>query len=113
MGDGMKKLRELASTQHGLVGRHQLRECLIAPHLIEYRLRSRAIEHTDYRGVYRIAGAPRTWEARAQEVLLFCGDGSALSQDTAAYLHGFDGFSERPEAFHVLMPSKYLAHAPT
>lgn len=110
MGDGMKRLRDLAATQHGLVERRQLQ---IAPYLFDYRLRSRAIEHTAFRGVYRIAGATRTWEARAQELLLFCGDGSALSQDTAAYLHGFDGFSARPESFHVLMPSKHLVHAPT
>lgn len=112
MGDGMKRLRELASTQHGLIGRHQLDECMVAPHMVDYRLRSQALERTRYRGVYRIAGAPRTWEARAQEVLLYCGDGSALSQDTAAHLHGFDGFSARPEAFHVLTPGTYLARAP-
>lgn len=112
MGDGMKALAALASAQFGLVASHQLAECMVTRNMVHGRIRHGAMQPSRYRGVYRFSGAPQTWESRAMELLLYCGPNAALSHDTAAYLHGLDGFSTRPDVFHVLMPQSYLMHAP-
>jgi hypothetical protein len=44
------------------------------------------------RGVYRLAGAPRTWEQRALALVLSAGDDALVSDLAAAHLYGLDDF---------------------
>lgn len=43
-------------------------------------------------GVYRVAGTPITWEAMAFAALCWGGPASCLSHESAARLHGIEGF---------------------
>lgn len=112
MGDGMKKLAELAATQFGAFARYQLEECMVTTHRVRRRVEAGALERARYRGIYRFPGSPQSWHSRAMELLLSCGPGSALSHHTAAHLHGLDGFDEQPTVLDVLKPGASPLEAP-
>jgi hypothetical protein len=87
-----KRLLELAAAQHLVVSRDQLLD-LGGRHLADDRVRSGLIEPV-HRGVYRIAGSPRTWR---QDVMAACFAGGKLSVAsfrTAAALHYLPGGEE-------------------
>jgi hypothetical protein len=56
-----------------------------------YRLSTGTWEAVDA-GVYRLAGAPRSWHAKVLAPILSAGNGAVASHTCAAALHGIDGF---------------------
>jgi hypothetical protein len=97
----MSDLLALAATQLGLVTRQQAHEHRVTDRMLQRRVRTGILEQLA-RHVYRVAGAPATWE---QAVLLACLAGGAecvASHRTAAALHGFDGF--RRDRIEVTVP---------
>ena len=63
MAEFEHKILELAASQRGLITRRQAIDGGLTPYQVDYRVRSgRWIAVDD--GVYRIAGAPATWEAQ-------------------------------------------------
>jgi len=68
--------------------------------------------------VFRVAGAPRSWQQRAMAAALWVGENGAVSGATAAALHRLDGFGP-PVAIEVLTtrvlrsrPSLNVHHTP-
>jgi very-short-patch-repair endonuclease len=95
------RLRGLARKQLGLVSRRQALELLTADQ-IRRRLRTHALEAVRP-GVYRIAGAPESWE---QAVLGAClaVPGSAASFRCAAALWGLERF--RRDLVEITVPER-------
>lgn len=50
-----------------------------------------------HRGVYRLAGAPWTWEGKVFAAVMACGAGAVASHQCAARLHGMGFASASPE----------------
>jgi hypothetical protein len=92
-------LRSKTRRQHGLVTRQQLAERL-KPHQIDRRVVAGQLELVR-RGVYRIAGAPETWE---QHLLAAClaRSGSVASFRAAAFLWALPGFDQ--DVFEITVP---------
>lgn len=83
-----------AGKTHGLITRDEA-----AASLTEDQIRTRVESGAWVRvfpSVYRIEGAPVTWRQSLEALLLWAGNGAALSHRTAARLHGFKRFSEGP-----------------
>lgn len=84
------KLVSLAASQHGLLTRAQAIAAGMSATSVKTRVRSGRWERRA-RGVYAIAGSPKT---RAQEILLAClasGPEAMATSYTAAELHGLTG----------------------
>jgi hypothetical protein len=76
-------LARLAARQHGLVTLRQAGAGGLSYHHIRARLRAGTLLPVG-RAVYRVAGAPRTWEQRALGACLAAGDGTVLCGRSAA-----------------------------
>ncbi len=79
-------IASLAESQYGRVSRHQLVGAGATPSQIDRRVNVGHLVPT-LPSVYRIAGAPVSWEACLTEMTLFGGPGSAASHRAAAVLH--------------------------
>src|SRR5437660_7487027 len=79
--DAHRALASLAERQHGLVTRAQAREEGFSKREIESRLEA-GLWETLHRGVYRLAGSPRTWEQAVMGACLAAG--AVASHRTAA-----------------------------
>ncbi|HET6951615.1 MAG TPA: type IV toxin-antitoxin system AbiEi family antitoxin domain-containing protein [Acidimicrobiales bacterium] len=97
---------QVAARQHALITRAQAAAAGLSPAAIWRRARSGRWEVVAP-DVYRVAGAPRTWEGRAlAAVLSACdgdGTGAVLSHRAAAHLWGLDGFAA-PGRVDVTVP---------
>jgi hypothetical protein len=80
----------LARSQHGVFARPQILLEGGMRRTINYRLQTNQWERL-HPGVYRLAGAPLTWESRVMAACLTV-DGSVASDLTAAHLWGLEGF---------------------
>jgi very-short-patch-repair endonuclease len=80
----------LAERQHGLVTRRQAIEVGMSRGAIRHRL-SQGLWVGALPGVYRVTGAPASWEARVLARTLAAGPEAVASHRTAACLWGFDG----------------------
>ncbi len=81
----------LAATQHGLITAAQCRDLGVTRKSI-HGLIAPGAWIREGPSVYRIAGAPRTWHARATAAVLSTGPGALASRRTAAHLWGLEGF---------------------
>ncbi|HUP87676.1 MAG TPA: DUF559 domain-containing protein [Acidimicrobiales bacterium] len=79
-----------ASAQHGLVTFHQLVSAGVATSTIDTWVAAGRLVRVQPR-VYRVAGAPVTWEQRVLAAVLAAGPGAAASHRTAAVLWGLLG----------------------
>ncbi len=80
-----RRLDRLATNRHGLVTRQELLGLGVTPGQLRHELRSGRVLRLR-RGVYRLCGAPSTWE---QTVLAAClATGGVASHYTACRLHG-------------------------
>lgn len=84
-------LSAIARHQHGLVTRAQALDSMTVATL-DRRLSARRLEPVR-RGVYRMAGAPETWEQQLLAVCLAAGPEVCASFRSAAVLHGLEGFA--------------------
>jgi very-short-patch-repair endonuclease len=85
-----RALAALARGQHGLVTRQQALE-VMSQNTLERRVRARRLEPLR-RGVYRVAGAPDTWEQQLLAACLAAGPEACASFRAAAALRTFEGF---------------------
>jgi hypothetical protein len=85
------RLLALAATQHGLVTAAQCRDLGVSRNTVQ-RLIARGTLAREAPSVYRVTGAPRTWEGRALAAALAAGPGALVSHRSAAHLWGLDGF---------------------
>ncbi len=105
----MNGLDELGRTQFGLISRAQAEKKKVSAGGIRWRLAQGEWEPFR-RGVYRFRATTNTWSQHAMGALLFAGEPSALSHQTAAFLFKLDGFTKKPPVvFDVTVPArKYL-----
>jgi very-short-patch-repair endonuclease len=97
-----RALARLAGRQHGVVTAAQLAAAGVDKSGITRRVRAGRL-HRLHRGVYAVGHrSPNEWQ-RFMAAVLVCGDGAALSHQSAAYLWGF----LKPEGgpVHVTSPS--------
>lgn len=80
---------DLAATQHGLITYQQALEVGLSPAAVRTRAETDRWSRVG-RGVYRIGGAPLTWQQRAMAAQLGGPSGASTSHLTAAALAGFD-----------------------
>ena len=81
----------LASRQRGLVTRGQAVELGASLDCLRRRVSAGGLIKM-MPGVFRVAGAPRSWEQRALAASLWIGASGAVSGASAAALHHLDGF---------------------
>lgn len=86
----MAGVERWAKAQFGLVSRGQLIAAGLGRSSIAWKLNTGELQRT-HELVFRLRGAPRTWESIAMEGLLVAGEASLLSHQTAAWLYGIDG----------------------
>lgn len=91
----------------GVVTREKLIANQVDADAIAYRAREGSLIAVQ-RGVYRLRGAPDSFEARALAACLYAGEEAAVSHRAAAYLHRLEGYTE-PENVEVLLPARVKA----
>lgn len=84
----------IAARQYGVIGRAQALGAGCSKDTIHRRVRARKWEVV-YPRVYRVAGAPDTWDQRLMGACLWGGPDSLVSHRAAALLHSFDAFEAR------------------
>lgn len=90
-------LSQWASTHHGVVTTADALRLHSSPHQLRRATERGELVH-EHRGVYRVAGAPRTWEQRLLIAVRAGGEGALASHRSAAALWGLDGAHQgRPE----------------
>lgn len=90
---GMGDLEKHAQEQFGVVSRPQVIAALGRRSSIAWRVETGELVRVNQR-IYRLRGAPETWQRSAMEGVLMGGEGSALSHHAAAWLHRLDGFKQ-------------------
>lgn len=103
MPEFITHITAIASTQHGLIRPSDIDE------RHHRRLRYLAERHLLERvgkQVYRISGAPVTWEQRLQAGVWSLGGAVVVSHGAAARLHGFDGFTDDAVEFTIERPRR-------
>jgi very-short-patch-repair endonuclease len=88
-----QRLLPLFARQHWLVSQDDVRRAGGSWRQADARVRAGAWERVD-RGVYRLVGAPTTWEGRVLAPILSIGGRTVASHACAAALHGIPGFGE-------------------
>lgn len=90
MSDHRNALAVLARRQHGVFTRHQALALGVSRHQIDHGVRAGRYERVGT-AVYRVTGAPTTWEQRLLGSVLGAGPGALASHRSAAFLWGLDG----------------------
>jgi very-short-patch-repair endonuclease len=81
----------IAAAQHGVVSRSQAWESGILKHGVQDRIRS-GLWTVVLPGVYRLSGAPVTWEQELMAACLWAREGAAVSHRAAAAMWRLEGF---------------------
>jgi hypothetical protein len=89
-----QKALELAEQQHSVITYDQALACGLTARQVRHRIDTGRWERLA-RGVYRVAGSPRTWEQRLIALTLAAGPAAAASHRSAAALLGIPGFERR------------------
>jgi very-short-patch-repair endonuclease len=97
---------EVFESQLGLISRKQALQTGMSRAAISRRLAGQRWRQV-LPGVYRLAGAPTSWEQSLKAATLWGGTGCAVSHESAAALHGLNGF--RRGDIHIQCP-KRLRH---
>ena len=93
---------EFAASRHGALSRRQAAELGLKPSLVRRLLHQRALIEPAP-GVLVIVGSKATWRQELAVASLCCREAGAIGFESAAALHGTDGYCEGPRA--VLLPA--------
>lgn len=96
-----RTLAEQAAHQHGLITHHEALLHGLGRRQIQRRIEAGRWERVA-RGVYRIAGTPRTWKQDALAACFAAPDGAVISHLTAAALSGI--WAAPPPTPHLTVP---------
>jgi hypothetical protein len=96
--DAEPRLLALAARQHGCATIDQAKACGLSADQVHYRFRIGRWTRIGVR-VFRISGAPITWEQQLTAGLLDLGPVARVGQRAASALYGFDGFPRSPVEF--------------
>ena len=86
-----RAIAEVASRQHSVFSVDQALKAGGSRKMLLTRVRAGHLHKVDV-DVYRLAGAPMTWEARMLASVMSAGPGALVSHRAAAALWGFEGF---------------------
>jgi very-short-patch-repair endonuclease len=100
-----RAIAAIAARQHGVVTRGQLLAAGISRQAIQHRLSQRRL-HPLHRGVYLVGHPVSPPLASEMAAVLACGEGSVISHETAAAIHGFRSSGEGPIDVTVLSRSR-------
>jgi very-short-patch-repair endonuclease len=100
-GKRWSSVNELATRQHGVVSRRQLRALGISDSSIEKAVIGRRL-HPGFRGTFGVGLAPAGNRARMMAAVLACGRGAVVSHLTAAHLLGLR--DPLPASIEVIAP---------
>jgi hypothetical protein len=89
------RIARLGARQGAVFSRAQAHTVGFTDPSIQRRVRSGTWER-DHQGVYRLAGAPRTWQSEIWAALLAAGPLAAVTHETALRLHGSEHVPTRP-----------------
>src|SRR5438128_3617567 len=89
--DPEERLGRLAARQWGVFGRQQVLEAGLPVQALDRRLQSGAWQRVHPR-VYRMRGAPVSWQQRLMAAQLWAGESAAISHRAAGALWELDGF---------------------
>jgi hypothetical protein len=95
----------LAARQHGVITRAQMRRAGLTEASIRWRVGAGTLELV-VNGVYRVAGATRSWEQRLAGACLWGGPGTCASHRAAGALWGFEGFGPGPVEISTLKQNR-------
>ena len=112
MGRGDRACAEIAEKQFGLISRDQAIGTGMSERAIGRRLGAGRWRQV-LPGVYRLAGAPASWEQSLKAATLWGGEGCVVSHRAAAALHGLAGFARQGvevQSSRRLQHSDVLAH---
>jgi hypothetical protein len=106
---------DLASRQHGVVARRQLRGLGFTDRQIDYALHTSRRLHRVHRGVYAVGHTRLSGLGRWSAAVLACGEGAVLAGRSAAALHGLRPSSSRTTSVIVpragpLRPAEVRVH---
>lgn len=96
------RMAAVAEGQHALLTLDQLAELEVTRHQREHLLATGQIVRVA-RDVYRLNGAPATWQSRIAAAQLAAGPDSVVSHRSAAALYGLDGFDQQ-RVVHLSLP---------
>ena len=96
-------LAAVAESQHALITLDQLADLNVTRHQREHLLATRQIVRVA-RHVYRLNGAPVTWQSRIAAAQLSAGADAIVSHRSAAALFGLDGFDQQL-VVHLSLPA--------
>jgi hypothetical protein len=102
MDEVLKRVQELAETQHSVVSSDQMNACGASSTWI-YRAEGNGIILRDGPAVYRMGGVPRTFETRSMAAVLSARGPALVSHLSAAYLHGLERVQE-PLRVEITVP---------
>jgi hypothetical protein len=91
----------VAESQYGLLTYSQAIECGLTEKMIKQRLASGRWTRL-HEGVYRVNGAPQSWNQRMCAAVLAAGPGAVASHRAAARLWDLDGFAKMPRELSVM-----------
>src|SRR5438874_6011185 len=101
----------LARRQHHVVTNEQLRDCGLSAKAIEHRLGTGRLHRTNYRGVYAVGRRELTQEGEWMAAVLACGEGAALSHESAGALWGIRP-AKRNTRPHISLPLSRRSSVP-
>ena len=96
------RLAAVATGQHALISLDQLADLKVTRHQREHLLATGQIVRVA-KDVYRLNGAPTTWQSRIAAAQLAVGEDAIVSHRSAAALYGLEGF-EHQRIVHLSLP---------
>jgi len=99
---GDPAIASIAARQHGVVARRQLLAAGLSNAAVDHRLARKRL-HAVHRGVYLVGHPVPPPLAKEMAATLACGEGAAVSHDSAAAIWGFRPSVDGP--IHITLPS--------
>lgn len=96
----LSSVSEIAAAQHGIITCSQLEAAGCTPRVLR-RLTGDGSVRRVRRGVYVIAGAPRSWEQSLLAAVMSCGESAVASHWSAALLHAMPNTGPMPHEMTV------------
>jgi very-short-patch-repair endonuclease len=106
-----KRLIDAACPRHSLITLPQLDALKVSRHQRERLLATGQIVRV-LRDVYRLGGAPATWQGRVAATRLAVGGDAVVSHRSAAALYELDGFDQQ-RVVHLSLPNSRSPRKPT
>lgn len=96
-------IADIAGRQHGIIDRHALARAGVPDSTLKSWVRRGMLERLAA-GVWRVTGAPTSWEQLLTAGLVYLGDEAVVSHEAAAQIHTFD--RTPPDRVEFVVPER-------